>query len=1026
MSAPAATSSSAGWCRCPVPEEDGFFVAQGFPGGDEVVTQGAAALFAAEQSARRRRPTEHAGPDRPLVAGPAAPGRWPRVSCSWRRRSGRRGRSGSSCCPSSRRPRPWSRPRRRAWSPNRSSSWSPADRERADRRAGRRARPLRVPLQGLSIVTVQLRRRRRSRPRAPGGGRAARRPGAALPPGVGAPRIAPLTAAGDVLQIGFTSAKLDAMAPARPGAVDGAAAPAGAAGVARVAVYGGQTRRIEVRARPGDLSDSDLGFLDILNAVRRATSVAGAGFIDTPGQRVLIEPHGQALTTDDVGAGQIQTPGSAPVRIDDVADVVEAPAPAFGDALIDGKPGVLVEVGAAVRRQHARRPRARRAGRSACCKPALAAQGVSVRDDLDRPASLHHRRRCGASRSTSPSASLLIAAGAGAVPARSRAVLISLVSIPLSLLAAVAAEGVLGWTLNSMTLGGLAVALGRGDRRRGDRRRERAEPLARGGLRPCARACRLRPRRPCLARQAVLAASLEVRGPVVYATLALVAAARAAAAAEGPQGALLAPLAGAIILVCAGLAGGRGRGDAGAVLAVPAARRPTASRGRWTACATRTAAWLDGFRRAPAPGLVLAGVVAWSRSPRCFLFRLRAAADRPRRAAVRGDRGAALDLARGDARLRACASARDLKALPGVASVGQRIGRDPTGDDSWGLEPQRVRHRAGARPSSPRQAGIAADACEAAWSCYPGLHPAVTFALRRRPGPPPAAAPAVRSVSSARTWTRWTPAAAERRRPLAACPARAAFSARGAGGAPTVRIDLNFQRLALYGLSAADVLDTVQAAFAGERVAQIYSGGRVVDLAVSAQASLRRDPEGVGDLLLRSTSGISVPLKAVANVYLTDGRGHDRPRQRPAPPGDHRRRPDSRASPRRRARRSPRQACRRACSSRFRTRQAADGPARRWSTTRWRCSRILVLLAIAFDARTGALMLACAVLVRRRGGRGGADGRGAVDRGDRGPHRPVRPLDAQRHPAVRPAGRPGPARGRPGAGRLSVRRPASG
>jgi Cu/Ag efflux pump CusA len=87
-----------------------------------------------------------------------------------------------------------------------------------------------------------------------------------------------------------------------------------------------------------------------------------------------------------------------------------------------------------------------------------------------------------------------------------------------------------------------------------------------------------------------------------------------------------------------------------------------------------------------------------------------------------------------------------------------------------------------------------------------------------------------------------------------------------------VRIDLNFPRLALYGLSAADVLDTVQAAFAGERVAQIYEGGRVIDLAVSAQLSLRRDPEAVGDLLLRSTSGISVPLKSVANVYLTDGR----------------------------------------------------------------------------------------------------------------------------------------------------------
>ena len=47
----------------------------------------------------------------------------------------------------------------------------------------------------------------------------------------------------------------------------------------------------------------------------------------------------------------------------------------------------------------------------------------------------------------------------------------------------------------------------------------------------------------------------------------------------------------------------------------------------------------------------------------------------------------------------------------------------------------------------------------------------------------------------------------------------------------------------------------------GETVAQIYKGDRVVDLAVAAQESLRRDPEAVGDLLLRSTSGISVPLR---------------------------------------------------------------------------------------------------------------------------------------------------------------------
>ena len=88
--------------------------------------------------------------------------------------------------------------------------------------------------------------------------------------------------------------------------------------------------------------------------------------------------------------------------------------------------------------------------------------------------------------------------------------------------------------------------------------------------------------------------------------------------------------------------------------------------------------------------------------------------------------------------------------------------------------------------------------------------------------------------------------------------------------APTVRVDLNFPRLALFGLSAADVLDTLQAAFEGETVAHIYKGDRVIDVAVSAQASLRRDPEAIGELLLRSSSGVSAPLKRVANVFLSD------------------------------------------------------------------------------------------------------------------------------------------------------------
>ena len=109
-------------------------------------------------------------------------------------------------------------------------------------------------VQGLSVITVRF---------APGANPYRARDavserlsalGGALPAGVSPPRIAPLTSRdADVAKIGFTSDKLDPMAlrdvvrwTVRPRLLT-------APGVAQVAVYGGQTREILVKARPGDL-----------------------------------------------------------------------------------------------------------------------------------------------------------------------------------------------------------------------------------------------------------------------------------------------------------------------------------------------------------------------------------------------------------------------------------------------------------------------------------------------------------------------------------------------------------------------------------------------------------------------------------------------------------------------------------------------------------------------------------------------------------------------------------------------------
>jgi len=678
----------------------------------------------------------------------------------------------------------------------------------------------------------------------------------ALPSGVSPPRITPLTSRdAEVLKIGFTSDKLDPMAlrdvvqwTVRPRLLS-------AAGVAQVAVYGGQTRRIEVRARPGDLSDSDLGFLDILNAVKRATSAAGAGFIDTDAQRVLIEPRGQTLTVEDVGAGQIQNPGSAPVRINDVADVVEAPAPASGDALIMGKPGVLVDV---AKQYQANTLQTTHAVEQALAdlRPALAAQGIAIRIDLDRPATFETAAVRGIAWDLGIGAALITVVLALFLRDPS-ATLISLISIPVSLLAAVLALKMFGWTLNAMTLGGLAVGLGVVI---DDAVIDVENVLARLRSAEARHDSRL---------EAVLAASLEVRGPVVYATLAVIVALLPILVLRGTQGTLLAPL--AVAVIAASLASLVVAATVTPALCLIFLRhiKPSPEPMALHRLKDVHASWLARLCAKPAPILVVAAAfVALAIVALCIdRFELlpsvgddhlvvQVSAPPSTAIAVMRDYGARI--------------AAELKPLAGVRSISQRIGRDATGDDSWG--PERSVFDLELTPglgaaAQRRLAGQVLDRLRR----FPGLGPTVQSRFDAAQDGLQLAAPVQVSVFGQDLDA--LDAAADRiAAVMKALPGARDVRVENQARAPVVRVDINFQRLALYGLSSADVLDTIQAAFAGERVAQIYEDGRVVDLAVSAQTSLRRDPEAVGRLLLRSTSGISVQLRAVANVYLTDDR----------------------------------------------------------------------------------------------------------------------------------------------------------
>jgi Cu/Ag efflux pump CusA len=88
---------------------------------------------------------------------------------------------------------------------------------------------------------------------------------------------------------------------------------------------------------------------------------------------------------------------------------------------------------------------------------------------------------------------------------------------------------------------------------------------------------------------------------------------------------------------------------------------------------------------------------------------------------------------------------------------------------------------------------------------------------------------------------------------------------------PQLHLQLKPEQLALYGLQAADVLDTVNAAFHGSVVAQLSQADRSVPVAVRID-NAADDPQAAGALLLRGRDGAPVPLSKVATLEMQSAR----------------------------------------------------------------------------------------------------------------------------------------------------------
>jgi Cu/Ag efflux pump CusA len=307
-------------------------------------------------------------------------------------------------------------------------------------------------------------------------------------------------------------------------------------GVAHVILFGGSVREIRIEPDLQRMTSYGYTLTQLADAARAAIALRGAGFVDTAHQRVLIQTPVPAPDVAAIAGAVLGTHGTTPITIGSIAKVTEAPALRSGDALIMGKPGVLLSMASQYGANTLETTRAVEAALEEL-KPSLKAQGITIYPGLHRPANFIERALDNLQQSL-VIAALLILAVLYLFLRDARSALITFLAIPLSLLAAIAVLDRMGQTLNTMTLGGFAVALGvlvddaiigiENVLRRLGQNASSAAPRSRIAV--------------------VRDATLEVRGPVVYATLVVIAVFLPALFSTSVQGHFVGPLALAFIL----------------------------------------------------------------------------------------------------------------------------------------------------------------------------------------------------------------------------------------------------------------------------------------------------------------------------------------------------------------------------------------------------------------------------------------------------------------------------------------------
>ena len=311
-------------------------------------------------------------------------------------------------------------------------------------------------------------------------------------------------------------------------------------GVANAPIWGERKQMLFVNADPERMLAESVSLQQLMTVTADSLDagllrysngavIGSGGFVDTPNQRLPIRHKQTIVDPEHMGSVVLEERGGRTLRISDVADVEVGHQPLIGDAVINGGPGLMLIV--------EKLPWANTLEVTRGVDEALAAlepglDGVEIDATIFRPANFIESAIDNLGKALLIGCLLMILM-LGAFLWSWRVALISVVAIPLSLVASAMVLHWRGTTINTMVLAGFAIALG--DivddaiidienvvrRLRLDRAEGKQTSKAR----------------------IILDASLEVRGAIVYATLIEVLAVTPVFFLSGLSGAFFRPLA---------------------------------------------------------------------------------------------------------------------------------------------------------------------------------------------------------------------------------------------------------------------------------------------------------------------------------------------------------------------------------------------------------------------------------------------------------------------------------------------------